>query len=105
MLGLPLKGKRDYVILALLAGCALRRNELAELDVETIEQREGRSVLADLEGKGRRIRTCHTDLGQAGNQRLDDCGGNRRWPAAAFGLEKWESQPRHPERLGSLVDS
>jgi site-specific recombinase XerD len=40
-----LKGKRDYVILALLVGCALRRNELAELDVETIQQREGRWVL------------------------------------------------------------
>src|SRR5258708_2501766 len=52
-----LKGKRDYVILALLVGCALRRNELAELDVETIQQREGRWVLADLEGKGRRNRT------------------------------------------------
>jgi site-specific recombinase XerC len=52
-----LKGKRDYVILALLVGCTLRRNELAELDVETIQQREGRWVLADLEGKGRRIRT------------------------------------------------
>jgi hypothetical protein len=52
-----LKGKRDYVILALLVGCALSRNELAELDVETIQQREGRWVLADLEGKGRRIRT------------------------------------------------
>ncbi len=52
-----LKGKRDYVILALLVGCALRRNELALLDVETIQQREGRWVLADLEGKGRRIRT------------------------------------------------
>ncbi|WP_263385786.1 tyrosine-type recombinase/integrase [Granulicella arctica] len=52
-----LKGKRDYVILALLIGCALRRTELAELEVETIQQREGRWVLADLEGKGRRIRT------------------------------------------------
>jgi integrase len=52
-----LKGKRDYVILALLVGCALRRNELAELEVATIQQREGRWVLADLEGKGRRIRT------------------------------------------------
>jgi integrase len=52
-----LKGKRDYVIRALLVGCALRRNELAELEVETIQQREGRWVLADLEGKGRRIRT------------------------------------------------
>ncbi len=52
-----LKGKRDYVILALLTGCALRRNELAELDVLTIQLREGRWVLADLEGKGRRVRT------------------------------------------------
>jgi site-specific recombinase XerD len=52
-----LKGKRDYVILALLVGCALRRNELAELDVETIQQREERWVLADLQGKSRRIRT------------------------------------------------
>ena len=52
-----LKGKRDYVILALLTGCALRRNELATLDVETIQLREGRWVIADLEGKGRRVRT------------------------------------------------
>jgi integrase len=52
-----LKGKRAHVILALLVGCALRRNELAELDVATIQPREGRRVLADLEGNGRRIRT------------------------------------------------
>jgi integrase len=51
------KGKRDYVILALLVGCALRRQELASLKVETIQLREGRWILADLEGKGRRIRT------------------------------------------------
>ena len=52
-----LRGKRDYVILALLVGCALRRQELASLDIETIQLREGRWVLADLEGKERRIRT------------------------------------------------
>jgi integrase len=52
-----LKGKRDYVILAILVGCALRREELAVLDVDTIQLREGRWVLADLEGKGRRVRT------------------------------------------------
>jgi len=52
-----LGGKRDYVILALLVGCALRRQELASLDVQTIQLREGRWVLADMEGKGRRIRT------------------------------------------------
>jgi integrase len=42
------KGKRDYVILALLSGCALRRQELASLDVDWIQIREGRWVLADL---------------------------------------------------------
>ena len=52
-----LKGKRDYVLLAMLVGCALRREELALLDVDTIQLREGRWVLADLEGKGRRVRT------------------------------------------------
>jgi integrase len=93
-----LKGKRDYVILALLVGCALRRNELAELDVETIQQREGRWVLADLEGKGRRIRNRrHPHLGQAGNQRLDDCGWDRRRPAAAIDLEERQDQSRHAE--------
>ncbi|WP_278045537.1 tyrosine-type recombinase/integrase [Edaphobacter modestus] len=71
----PLKGKRDYVILALLVGCALRRNELAELDVTTIQQREGRWVLADLEGKGRRIRTVAIPIWvKKGNRCLDDRG-------------------------------
>ncbi len=51
------KGKRDYVILALLVGCALRRRELASLIVEKIQQRENRWVIADLRGKGGRIRT------------------------------------------------
>jgi integrase len=52
-----LKGKRDYAIQALLVGCALRRQELAELDVEKIQMRERRWVIADLRGKGGRIRT------------------------------------------------
>jgi integrase len=50
-----LKGKRDYVILALLVGCALRRQELASLYMEEIQMREGRWVIADLLGKGGRI--------------------------------------------------
>ena len=52
-----LKGKRDAAILALLVGCALRRAELATLKMEDIQQREGRWVIADLCGKGGRIRT------------------------------------------------
>jgi integrase len=93
-----LKGKRDYVILALLVGCALRRNELAELDVETIQQREGRWVLADLEGKGpARPYRRHPDLGQAGNQRLDDGGRHRRRPDAAVGGQERQGKSRYPE--------
>jgi integrase len=57
-----LKGKRDYCILALLVGCALRRTELANLKVELIQLREGRWVLADLRGKGGRIRTVAVPL-------------------------------------------
>jgi integrase len=52
-----LRGLRNYCILAMLAGCAIRLNELASLDVETIQQRDGRWVLADLVGKGGRVRT------------------------------------------------
>ena len=52
-----LKGKRDYVIIALLVGCALRRRELASLKIEDIQLREGRWVIIDLCGKGGRIRT------------------------------------------------
>jgi integrase len=33
------KGKRDYNILALLVGCALRRRELAALMVEDVQMR------------------------------------------------------------------
>ena len=57
-----LKGKRDYVMLALLVGCALRRRELAALTVEDIQMRENRWVIADLTGKGGRIRTVAVPL-------------------------------------------
>ena len=57
-----LKGKRDYVLLSLLVACALRRHELAALRLCDLQQREGRWVLADLVGKGRRIRTVAVPL-------------------------------------------
>lgn len=52
-----LKGKRDRTVLALLIGCGLRRTELAQLTLEVLQQREGRWVLVDVEGKGRRVRS------------------------------------------------
>jgi integrase len=45
-----IKGKRNYCILALLVGCALRRRELAALKLEDIQQREGRWVHRGLAG-------------------------------------------------------
>jgi integrase len=52
-----LKGKRDRAILALLISCGLRRAELVGLEVDRIQQREGRWVIPDLVGKGNRLRT------------------------------------------------
>ena len=51
------KGKRDYVVLGLLVGCALRRQELASLKIEDIQERENRWVIVDMVGKGKRLRT------------------------------------------------
>jgi site-specific recombinase XerD len=51
------KGLRDRAILALLVGCALRREECAGLRVEHIQQREGRWVIVDLTGKRGKVRS------------------------------------------------
>jgi integrase len=52
-----IEGKRDRAILAVLLGCARRRSELAALESRHIQQRDGRWVFVDLMGKGKRIRT------------------------------------------------
>jgi len=52
-----LRGKRDRALLALLVGCGLRRDELAKLTWDRVEEREKRWVIADIEGKGNRIRS------------------------------------------------
>jgi len=52
-----LKGKRDRVVLGLLVGAGLRRDEAARVTVEQIQEREGRPVILDMAGKGKRIRT------------------------------------------------
>ena len=52
-----LKGLRDRALLALLIGCGLRRSEVRTLEVDQIQQREGRWVIPDLVGKGKRLRT------------------------------------------------
>ena len=51
------KAIRDRALLGLLVGCGLRREELAHITVEQTQQREGRWVLVDIDGKGRRLRS------------------------------------------------
>ena len=51
------KGKRDRVLLSLLVGCGLRREELSTLTLEHVQLRDARWALVDLAGKGQRVRT------------------------------------------------
>ena len=55
--GQTLTGKRNRAILAILLGCGLRRRELAELTLESLQRREERWAIVDIVGKGRHIRT------------------------------------------------
>jgi integrase len=52
-----LRGWRDGAIVGLLLGCGLRRSEVVGLTLEQLQIREGRWVIVDLIGKGRRLRT------------------------------------------------
>ncbi len=51
------RGWRDGAIVGLLLGCGLRRSEVVGLTLEQLQLREGRWVIVDLIGKGRRLRT------------------------------------------------
>ena len=51
------KGRRDRAIIAVLAGCGLRRSEVAQLAVSDLQRRDDRWVIVDLYGKGGHIRT------------------------------------------------
>ena len=52
-----LRGWRDGAILGLLLGCGLRRSQVVGLTLDQLQTREGRWVIVDLIGKGRRVRT------------------------------------------------
>ena len=50
-------GRRDSVVLALLLGCGLRRDEAVRLGTAQCIAMDGRMVLRNVEGKGDRIRS------------------------------------------------
>jgi integrase len=52
-----MRGWRDGAVLGLLLGCGLRRSEVVGLTLDQLQMREGRWVIVDLIGKGRRLRT------------------------------------------------
>ena len=52
-----LRGLRDRAVVAVLIGCGLRRAELVELRMESLQTRENHWIIADLVGKGQRVRT------------------------------------------------
>jgi hypothetical protein len=52
-----LKGRRDRAIMAVMTGCGLRREEVAQLEFECVQQRDGRWCIVDIRGKHGRIRT------------------------------------------------
>ena len=52
-----LAGKRDLAVLALLLGSGLRREEACGLEVGQLRTHEGKWYLANVKGKGARVRT------------------------------------------------
>ena len=57
-----LRGKRDAAMLGLLLGCGLRRSEVANLEIERIQRREGHWAIVDLVGKAGHVRTMPVPL-------------------------------------------
>jgi integrase len=55
--GTTVIGKRDLAALALLAGCGLRRAEACALTLEQLRRMDGKLYLANLIGKGGRVRS------------------------------------------------
>lgn len=50
-------GTRNQAILAVMAGCGLRRSEVCSLTWDMWQQREGRWVWVDVQGKGNKMRS------------------------------------------------
>ena len=68
--GKSIRAKRDCAMLAMLFGCGLRRSELAGVEMDDIQTRQGHWAVVDLIGKGGHIRT--VPIPQWAKDALDD---------------------------------
>ncbi len=57
-----LRGKQDAAMLGLLPGCGLRRSEVANLEIERIQRRDGHWAIVNLVGKAGHVRTVPVPL-------------------------------------------
>jgi site-specific recombinase XerC len=76
--GKNLRDKRDRAIIAVLIGCGLRRAELAALEMEDVQTRQGHWAIVDLVGKGGHIRTVPMPQWVKDTGRLDRRGRRHR---------------------------
>ena len=58
-----MRANRGYTMLALLFGCGFRRSELAGLELDEIQMRQGHWAVVDLIGKGGHILTVPIPVG------------------------------------------
>jgi integrase/recombinase XerD len=62
-------GWRDGAMLGLLLGGGLRRSEVVGLNLDQLQSREGRWVIVNLVGKGKRLRTTPVTVVEQGASR------------------------------------
>jgi site-specific recombinase XerC len=86
--GEDLRSLRDLAMISVLLGCGLRRAELAALEVEDLQIRQGHWVIVDLVGKGGHIRTVP----------MPPLGSERRSIAGC-----WRPESTQAESLGPLA--
>ena len=80
-------GKRNRAILAILLGCGLRRRELAELTLESLQHREERWAVVDLVGKGRHTNRSCSELGERDAECMVNRSRHPKWSTIPMCLQ------------------
>ena len=100
-----IRGKRDAALVGLLLGCGLRRSEAVSLRLDQIQLRECHWVVADLYGKGGRLRTVPVPgWCKALSRPLASCLRGFRRAGIQANLEK-RDRAKSWDRSGCCLDS